>query len=63
MREKKFGCDTEIGPWFWFQIPKPGFGRTLQQILDGPQFCTWKSGRNTIKSRPVGPGVLSFAYL
>ena len=21
--------DTEIGPWFWFPIPKPGFGRTL----------------------------------
>ena len=21
--------DTEIGPWFHFPIPKPGFGRTL----------------------------------
>ena len=21
--------DTEIGPWFQFPIPKPGFGRTL----------------------------------
>ena len=21
--------NTEIGPWFWFPITKPGFGRTL----------------------------------
>ena len=21
--------DTEIGPWFWFPIPKPNFGLTL----------------------------------
>ena len=29
--EKSFGSDTdtEMGPWFWFLIPKPGFGRTL----------------------------------
>ena len=29
--KKKFGygTDTEIGPWFPFPIPKPGFGRTL----------------------------------
>ena len=25
--------DTEIGPWFWFRIPKPGFGCTLVQRL------------------------------
>ena len=28
--EKKIGSDTEIGPWFRFPIPKPGFGRTLK---------------------------------
>ena len=30
-RKKSFGSDTDtqIGPWFWFPIPKPGFGRTL----------------------------------
>ena len=30
-RKKKIGSDTdtEIGPWVWFPIPKPGFGRTL----------------------------------
>ena len=28
-REKNFGSDTEIGPWFRFSIPKLGFGRTL----------------------------------
>ena len=22
--------DTKIEPWFWFPIPKPGFGRTLE---------------------------------
>ena len=29
--EKKVGSDTntEIGPWFWYSIPKPGFGLTL----------------------------------
>ena len=27
--QKKFGTDTEIGPWFRFPIQKPGFGRTL----------------------------------
>ena len=29
--KKKNGSntDTKIGPWFWFPIPKPGFGRTL----------------------------------
>jgi hypothetical protein len=29
--EKKIGSenDTEIGPWFQFPIPKPGFGHTL----------------------------------
>ena len=29
--KKKIGSntDTEIGPWFRFPIPKPGFGRTL----------------------------------
>ena len=29
---KKSFCsdtDSEIGPWFWFPIPKPGFGSTL----------------------------------
>ena len=28
---KSFGSytDTQIGPWFRFLIPKPGFGRTL----------------------------------
>ena len=29
-QEKKFGTDTEIGPWFRF--PKPGFSRTLGHI-------------------------------
>ena len=31
--EKKIGSntDTEIGPWFRFPIPKPGFGCTLYQ--------------------------------
>ena len=31
---KSFGFDndTEIGPWFRFLIPKPGFGRTLLWI-------------------------------
>ena len=28
-----FDTDTEIGPWFWFSIPKPGFGRTLQRCI------------------------------
>ena len=28
-KEKKIATDTEIGPWFRFPIPKPGFGRTL----------------------------------
>ena len=23
--------DTKIKPWFWFPIPKPGFGRQLFQ--------------------------------
>ena len=29
--KKNFGSDTitEIGPRFWFLIPKPGFGHTL----------------------------------
>ena len=29
--KKKIGfyTDNEIGPWFWFPISKPGFGRTL----------------------------------
>ena len=27
--EQKFGTDTEIGLWFSFPIPKPGFSRTL----------------------------------
>ena len=29
--KKDFGSNTytEIGPWFWFPIPKPGFGCTL----------------------------------
>ena len=22
-------CNMQIGPWFWFPIPKPGFGHTL----------------------------------
>jgi hypothetical protein len=28
---KKIGSDTntDIGPWFWFPIPNPGFGCTL----------------------------------
>ena len=30
--KKNFGSDTEIGPWFQFPIPKPGFGRTLQTV-------------------------------
>ena len=30
--KKKIGYDTEIGPWFRFPIPKPGFGRTLQTV-------------------------------
>ena len=31
---KNFGSNTntKIGPWFWFPIPKPGFGRTLQTV-------------------------------
>ena len=31
--KSKLGCDTdnEIGPWFWFPISKPGFGRTLMK--------------------------------
>ena len=30
-RKKEFGfdIDTKIGPWFWFPIPKPGFGHRL----------------------------------
>ena len=28
-QKKKISCDIEIGPWFWFLIPKPGVGRTL----------------------------------
>ena len=30
-RKKEFGfdIDTKIGPWFWFPIPKPGFGPTI----------------------------------
>ena len=28
---KSSDTDTIIGPWFWFPIPKPGFGRTLDQ--------------------------------
>ena len=27
-------ADTEIGPWFWFPIPKPGFGCTLPQTMN-----------------------------
>ena len=29
--KKNFGSetDTEIGPWFWFPIPKPNFGLPL----------------------------------
>ena len=27
--KKRFGSDTEIGLWFWFLLPKFGFGRTL----------------------------------
>ena len=35
--KKKFGLDTntEIGPWFWFLKPKPGFGRTLPCRQEG----------------------------
>ena len=28
-KELSFDIDTEIGPWFWFPIPKPGFGPTI----------------------------------
>ena len=33
-RKKNFGFDTDtkIGPWFWFPIPKPGFGHTLISV-------------------------------
>ena len=31
-REKRFGSDTEIGPWFRFPIPKPGFGCKLTLV-------------------------------
>ena len=27
--KKSPDTDSEIGPWFPFPIPKPGFGRTL----------------------------------
>ena len=32
--KKDLGSDTntEIGPWFRFPIPKPGFGRTLASL-------------------------------
>ena len=35
--EKKISSDTntEIGPWFWFLKPKPGFGRTLPCRQEG----------------------------
>ena len=32
--KKKLGSDTEIGPWFWFPIPKHGFGRTLLYTVE-----------------------------
>ena len=28
----RFGSDTEIGPWFRFPIPKPGFGCKLTLV-------------------------------
>ena len=36
-----FGSDTKIGPWFWFPIPKPGFGRT--PLLDSSK--SWMVAR------------------
>ena len=29
--DEKNGTDTEIEPWFWFPILKPGFGPTLPE--------------------------------
>ena len=39
---KKLGSDTdnEIGPWFWFPISKPGFGRTLMKLAVLSVICT-----------------------
>ena len=42
IEEKSFGfvkkinsnIDTETGPWFRFQIPKPGSGRTLISSIE-----------------------------
>ena len=36
MGKKSFGSNTniEIDSWFWFPIPKPGFGCTLQMVGD-----------------------------
>ena len=38
--KKSFGS-TEIGPWFRFPIPKPGFSRTLGHVCMhvGITFC------------------------
>ena len=39
---ESFGSDTDtkIGPWFWFLIPKPGFGRTLASANQDQRILT-----------------------
>ena len=46
-RKKKFGSDTEIGPWIRFPILKPSFGRTL--VLGLCDSCTSYSKQNLIR--------------
>ena len=43
LKKKIFDSDTntEIGPWFQFPIPKPGFGRTLLVTSLPPDFHTF----------------------
>ena len=42
---KIFGSntDTEIGPWFWFPIPKPSFGHTLTAARSYIASVSWKN--------------------
>ena len=42
--KKSFGSDTytKIGPWFWFPIPKPGFGCIIYTATAATKVCLIK---------------------
>ena len=67
LRKRKFNSntDTKIGPWFWFLIPKPNFGLTLdktpQNIRSAPSKSKTEvapSNRHTMHSVVVRKNLL-----